>query len=106
MPRPDIADELVVGPNTVVRHVSNILANGSSDRTEACLPAWFSRVTSTPCQDSIARSSSSRSNSNPPTYAAANTFHNDPLTGLMTRATWQHHALGTKDGQVFWRSAP
>ncbi len=32
----DIAEELVISPNTVVRHVSNILAKtGSSNRTEA-----------------------------------------------------------------------
>ena len=32
----DIADELVISPNTVVRHVSNILTKtGSSNRTEA-----------------------------------------------------------------------
>ncbi len=32
----DIAKELVISPNTVVRHVSNILAKtGSSNRTEA-----------------------------------------------------------------------
>jgi len=31
-----IAEELVISPNTVVRHVSNILANtGSANRTEA-----------------------------------------------------------------------
>ena len=32
----DIAEELVISPNTVVRHVSNILAKtGSANRTEA-----------------------------------------------------------------------
>ncbi len=32
----DIAEELVISPNTVVRHVSNILAKtGSSNRTKA-----------------------------------------------------------------------
>ena len=32
----DIAEALVISPNTVVRHVSNILAKtGSSNRTEA-----------------------------------------------------------------------
>ena len=32
----DIAEELVISPNTVIRHVSNILAKtGSSNRTEA-----------------------------------------------------------------------
>ena len=36
----DIAEELVISPNTVVRHVSNILAKtGSSNRTEAALYA-------------------------------------------------------------------
>ena len=36
----DIAEELVISPNTVVRHVSNILAkSGSSNRTEAALYA-------------------------------------------------------------------
>ncbi len=36
----DIAEELVISPNTVVRHVSNILAKtGSSTRTEAALYA-------------------------------------------------------------------
>ncbi len=36
----DIAAELVISPNTVVRHVSNILAKtGSSNRTEAALYA-------------------------------------------------------------------
>ena len=36
----DIAEELVISPNTVVRHVSNILAKtGSSNRTEAAVYA-------------------------------------------------------------------
>ena len=33
---PDIDEELVISPNSVIRHVSNILAKtGSSNRTEA-----------------------------------------------------------------------